>query len=467
MSLSRNEGFLAGLVEIVGDNACITDEQALEPHVTEWRNIFHGRALAMVVPDSTAQVADIVKLCAAYDVPIVPQGGNTGLCGGAVPDESGQQLILSTARLNRIRGIDPEDFSMVAEAGCLLATLQAEARAVDRYFPLSLSAEGSCQIGGNLSTNAGGINVIRYGTARQQVLGLEVVLADGRIIDGLRTLHKDTAGYDLKQLFIGSEGTLGIITAATLRLYPDPGERTTLLVTVPSAANAVSLLARMRGTLGDRIESFELVSRYALELVERHILGTSLPFELAGEWFVLTEVTVDDAEERLEDLLQEAIASGLLVDALIAKNLSEAEVLWRARHAISEAQKHEGPSIKHDISVPVGRMQAFLKLCAGRLHDQEPDARPVIFGHVGDGNLHYNLSVPPTVLEDPARVERLTKTIYDLVAELGGSFSAEHGVGVTKRAWLEHYRGPVEIEMMRRLKKALDPQGILNPGKVI
>ena len=465
--MSKTEGLLAALVDIVGVTNCVTDAQALEPHVTEWRDVLHGRALAMVMPRTTEEVAAVIKQCARAGVAVVPQGGNTGLCGGAIPDESGEQLILSLSRLDRIRSIDADDFSMVAEAGCILATLQEQARAVDRYFPLSLSAEGSCQIGGNLATNAGGINVIRYGTARQQVLGLEVVLADGSVIDGLRSLHKDNAGYDLKQLFIGSEGTLGIITAATLKLYPLPDDTTTLLVTLPDAGSAVTLLARLRAGIGDRIESFELISKFALELVDRHIAGAALPFEPAGDWFVLTEVAVGDDEERLEQLLGGAFEDGLIVDAVIAKSLAEAEDLWRVRHAISEAQKHEGPSIKHDISVPVGRMQVFLQRSAERLQQREPSVRPVIFGHVGDGNLHYNLTVDEELAADPDRVKGLTGALYDLVAELGGSFSAEHGVGVTKRAWLERYRGSTELALMRALKKTLDPQGLLNPGKVI
>jgi FAD/FMN-containing dehydrogenase len=465
--LSKTEQFLEELAGIVGEKACVTDARVLEPHVTEWRNVLHGRALAMVLPATTAQVSDVVKLCLRDGVAIVPQGGNTGLCGGAIPDESGQQLILSLARMDRIRSIDPEDFSMVAEAGCVLATLQQEARAVDRYFPLSLSAEGSCQIGGNLATNAGGINVIRYGTARQQVLGLEVVLADGSIIDGLRSLHKDTAGYDLKQLFIGSEGTLGVITAATLRLYPEPGDTTTLLITLPDAGSAVKLLAHMRESFGDRIESFELICRYALELVERHVGGTALPCDLSGDWFVLVELAIGEDAQALGRFLEQAYDAGQLSDAVVAKNLAEAEALWRARHAISEAQKYEGPSIKHDISVPVSRMREFLERCADRLQQQVPSARPVIFGHVGDGNLHYNLTVPEELASDGDRVRAITIAIYDLVAELGGSFSGEHGVGVTKRAYLERYRGSTELELMRTLKRAMDPQGILNPGKVI
>jgi len=455
------------LIDIVGPNACITDENELEPNLTEWRDIYHGRTFAMVSPASTQEVSDVVRTCSAAGVGIVPQGGNTGLCGGAIPDESGTQVLLSLSRLNQIRSMNAADFSMVAEAGCVLATLQQAALDVGRYFPLSLGAEGSCQIGGNLSTNAGGINVIRYGTARQQVLGLEVVLADGTIIDGLRSLRKDTAGYDLKHLFVGSEGTLGIITAACLRLYPHPGETATAMIALPSAEDAVALLGEFRVSLADRIEAFELISKRALEFVQRHIPGAKIPVELGGDWYLLIEVALGDERELLDHALEKSLETGLVLDAVVAKNAAEAETLWRMRHSISEAQKFEGPSIKHDISVPIANMQRFLRRCEDKLTELEPDAKPVIFGHVGDGNLHYNLTVSKEVADDRVRATRITTTIYDLVAELEGSFSAEHGIGARKREYLERYRGNAEVELMRRLKTALDPLDTLNPGKVI
>lgn len=455
------------LIDIVGPNACVTDEIELEPNLTEWRDIYHGKTFAMISPASTKEVSDIVRVCSAAGVGIVPQGGNTGLCGGAIPDESGEQVLLSLSRLNRIRSMNPDNFSMIAEAGCVLATLQQAALDVGRYFPLSLGAEGSCQIGGNLSTNAGGINVIRYGTARQQVLGLEVVLADGTVIDALRSLRKDTAGYDLKQLFVGSEGTLGIITAACLRLYPHPGETATAMIALRKAEDAVTLLGDFRVSLADRIEAFELISKRALEFVQRHMSGAKTPVQLGGDWYLLIEVALGDDRELLYSALESALQKDLVLDAIVAKNAAEAETLWRMRHSISEAQKFEGPSIKHDIAVPIANMQQFLISCEEKLTDLEPDAKPVIFGHVGDGNLHYNLTVPKEIAEDPARATRITTTIYDLVAELDGSFSAEHGIGVRKREYLERYRGNAEIELMRRLKTALDPLDTLNPGKVI
>jgi FAD/FMN-containing dehydrogenase len=455
------------LIDIVGPGHCITDETELLPNLTEWRDVLHGKALAMVRPASTMDVSRVVQVCSRAGVGIVPQGGNTGLCGGAIPDESGEQVLLSLSRMNRIRSLNAEDFSVVVEAGCILANLQQAALDAGRYFPLSLSAEGSCQIGGNLSTNAGGINVIRYGNARQQVLGLEVVLADGTIVNALRALHKDTAGYDLKQLFIGSEGTLGIITGACLRLYPHPGETSTSFVGLREAGSAVELLAMLRQSLGDRIEAFELISKRAAIFVDRHIPGTAMPDNVGGDWFVLIEASVGGDGSALEKALAEAFEAQLVVDALVAKNTGEAESLWRMRHNISEAQKFEGPSIKHDIAVPIAAMKDFLAECETRLAAAEPRARPVIFGHVGDGNLHYNLSVPAEIADDVMRASRITTTIFDLVRQYGGTISAEHGIGVLKKDYLVRYRDEAEITLMRRLKACLDPGQILNPGKVI
>ena len=457
------------LKAIVGEKGWSDDPDTLEPHLTEWRDRFRGEALIMVSPNTTAQVSDVVKVCAAAGVAIVPQGGNTGLCGGAIPDATGEQVLLSLSRLNAIRAIDASDFSIVVEAGCVLADVQRAARTVERYFPLSLGAEGSCQIGGNLSTNAGGINVLRYGTARQQVLGLEVVLADGTVWDGLRSLRKDTAGYDVKQLFVGSEGTLGVITAATLKLYPDPGETATVFIALPNANCAAQLLAGMRQHLSDRIQAFELLSDRCLRFVERHIPDSALPLANEHPWYVLCEVVVDDAYAEIENVLVNAMENALISDAVIAKNEAEADRLWRMRHSISEAQKPEGASLKHDISVPIGSIGEFLIRGEILLESMSPEARLVAFGHVGDGNLHYNIAQPPDA--DGAAFladgEALTEAIYDLVDELDGSISAEHGIGVLKKDYLSRYRGGTETALMRTMKKALDPQNILNPGKVI
>jgi FAD/FMN-containing dehydrogenase len=415
------------------------------------------------------EVSRIVRACGDAGVAIVPQGGNTGMCAGAVPDESGEQVLLSLERMNRIRDVDAFNFSMEVEAGCVLATIQEAAQAVDRYFPLSLGAEGSCQIGGNLATNAGGVNVIRYGSARALVLGLEVVLADGTILDGLRSLRKDTAGYDLKQLFVGSEGTLGIITAATLRLFPDPGERSTALVAINKSGDAVRLLANLRASLADRIEAFELVSDRVFGLVEKHIPDSKLPFDETYRWYVLIETATGGDPEVLESALMSAVEESVIVNAVIAKNAAESENLWRLRHSIAEAERHEGKALKHDISVPAGHMQEFLDRGDALLARLMPEADLLAFGHVGDGNLHYNVALPHDLAPEAwdAAGAVVTAAIYDLVAEMGGSFSAEHGVGRTKKVYLEQYRGGAEIGLMRRLKEMLDPQNILNPGKVI
>lgn len=451
------------LKAIVGGKGFKTDVDELLPHVTEWRGIVHGSTPIMVMPANTAEVARIVRCCAAAGAAIVPQGGNTGMCAGAVPDESGTQVVLSLARMNSIRVVDRDNNSMEVEAGCLLENVQNAASAAGRHFPLSLGAEGSCQIGGNLSTNAGGINVIRYGTARSQVLGLEAVLADGSVVSSLRSLRKDTAGYDLKQLFIGSEGTLGIITAATLKLYPDPGEATTALMSLNSSGDAVRLLGLLRESLGENIEAFELVSDFVFGLVEKHVPNSKLPFVERSGWYVLTDVTQGADAEILANSLKTAADAGLINDAIIAKNAAEAMALWRLRHSIAEAEKAAGKALKHDISVPLSAMQEFLLRGDALLLEKAPGSQLVAFGHVGDGNLHYNVLLPKGF----GAGEAITAALYELATQLGGSFSAEHGIGRLKRHYLPLYRSETEVALMKTLKKALDPANILNPGKVI
>lgn len=451
------------LKAIVGPKGWTSDAQDMAPRLIDWRKAVKGRSPIIVSPANVGEVSAIVKACAKAKTAIVPQGGNTGMCAAAIPDESGEQIVMSMARMNAIRHIDAENFSMEVEAGCILADIQNAAHEHDRYFALSLGAEGSCQIGGNLATNAGGINVIRYGTARAQALGLEVVLADGSIVDSLRSLRKDTAGYDVKQTFIGSEGTLGIITAATLKLFPDPGPRSTALIALPTSGHAVRLLARLRETVGDSIEAFELVSAYVFSLLEAHVPGCKLPFDVAHPWYVLTDVTGPQRDAGLEQLLLAAVDDGLIADAVLAKSGAEAAAFWRMRHSIAEAERAAGKAQKHDISVPVSRIEAFLTRGDEMLSQLIPDARLIAFGHVGDGNLHYNVALPDGSTDG----ERVTAAVYDLVSEFGGSISAEHGIGTVKKQYLSRYRSEAELALMRTLKNALDPHNILNPGKVI
>ena len=464
-----NNAHLQALREIVGAGGWVSDPTALEPHLTEWRGKARGSTQLMLLPGTTNDVAEILRYCNTHKIAVVPQGGNTGLCGGAIPDETGDQVLLNLGRLNAIREIRPDDFSITVEAGCLLADVQAAALEAARLFPLSLSAEGSCQIGGNLSTDAGGINVIRYGTAREQVLGLEVVLANGDVIDGLRSLRKDTAGYRLETLFVGSEGTLGVITAATLKLYPLPGESVTALVSIPDAPVSVHLLSRLRAACGDSIDAFELISRTALDYVIRHIPDTRDPFDEQHDWYVLLELSSDHIRETFEAALMECLADKLISDVVIAKNDAESAALWRIRHSISAAQKFEGASIKHDIGVPIDRIPELLEAGVELVSSLLPGGRLCAFGHVGDGNLHYNVGQPPG--EDPEEFQaagvEFTRALYALVRRLGGTFSAEHGVGVFKSAHLPGFRSEVELALMRTLKTAIDPANILNPGKVL
>lgn len=457
------------LKKIVGEKGWLSDAEDLAPYLQEWRGSWHGATPVMLMPETTEQVSRILAECNVSGTAVVPQGGNTGLCGGAIPDTSGTQVLLSMRRMNRIRSISAENYSMVAEAGCILADLQRAADDIDRTFALSLAAEGSCQIGGNLSTDAGGVNVLRYGTAREQALGLEVVLADGTVLNSLRTLRKDTAGYDLKQLFIGAEGTLGVITAASLRLFPKVRQRGTALLALASAEQAVALLAELRGRLHDQLLAFELISAPAAGLAEKHIQNVRMPFEIAAPWYVLLESALVDDGTEFQDEVMRAFEQGLVTDAAIAKNEAERNGFWHLRHSISEAQKHEGASLKHDVSVPVGVVGQFIDSATLAVERFCPGSRVMAFGHVGDGNVHFNVSQPIDWTAERFYAERaaMAGIVYDVVAEFDGSFSAEHGVGVLKRTTLAHYRSGAEIELMRTIKAALDPRNIMNPGKVL
>ena len=450
------------LKAIVGPKGWISDPDELVPHVNEWRGWFTGRSPLLVAPATTQEVAEVLRCCSAAGAAVVPQGGNTGMCAGAIPDDSNTQIILSLARMNSPPSVDAANLSVLVDAGCILETVQKAAMEAGCYFPLSLGAEGSCQIGGNLATNAGGINVLRYGSARAQVLGLEVVLADGTIIDNLRALRKDTSGYDLKQLFIGSEGTLGIITRAVLKLHPPPGALTTAMVTLANSGDSVRLLSLLQKQFPDGIEAFELISDRNLALVEQHIPDVRLPFERIAPWSVLFQVAAQGLEDRLLAALEQSMESALVTDAVVAKNDTEASHLWRLRHSIAAAERAAGSALKHDISVPISRMAAFLERGEQLLAEIAPEAELFAFGHVGDGNLHYNVRLGGNSPDG----DTVTRAIYDLVAEFGGSFSAEHGVGQMKRKWLPAYRSEAELALMKLLKKTLDPSNILNPGKV-
>lgn len=459
--------------ERVGPRGWIDAPEEIEPYLVEWRGRWRGRTPAVVRPSSTAEVADVVSLCAAARIPIVPQAGNTSLCGGSVPDESGEELVLSVARLNRIRSVDPLDYTMTVEAGCILADIQAAADAVDRRFPLSLAAEGSCQIGGNLSTNAGGVHVLRYGNARRLALGLEVVLPDGRIWDGLRRLRKDNAGYALREIFLGSEGTLGIITAAVLELFPRPRRRWVALVAVPDADAALSLLARARDATGGAVSAFEWIPRIALDLVLRHIPGTRDPMAARYDAYVLLEIESfeegDGLSRRAARLLEGAAEEGFVLDAAVAESELRIAELWKLREGISEAQKGEGASIKHDVSVPSSGVAAFIEEAGRRILERWPDVRVVAFGHLGDGNVHFNLSVPEGGDDAAflAQGDAFRRVVYDVVASFEGSIAAEHGVGRLKRGEIARYKSETEMELMRKLKGAFDPHGIMNPGRVV
>ncbi|MDP1607061.1 MAG: FAD-binding oxidoreductase [Rhodocyclaceae bacterium] len=462
--------FSDSLRVIVGAAHVLTDAFDIASYCTDWRGRYSGQPLCVVKPADTDEVAAVVRACAAANVAIVPQGGNTGLCGGATP--IGGEVLVSLTRLNRIRAIDTDNNTLTVEAGCTLASVKAAAAEADRLFPLSLAAEGTATIGGNLATNAGGVQVLRYGNARELCLGLEVVLPDGRLWDGLRGLRKNNTGYDLKQLFIGAEGTLGLITAAVLKLFPQPTHTATAWAAVPAPAAAVALLALLREKLGDRLTAFELIGRPALDLVLKNIPASRDPLISRPQWQVLIEI-VDAMPCALADALENALAAGIEAghasDAVVAQSLTQAHALWALREGIPTAQKIEGLSIKHDISVPISRLPEFIAQADAALAAAFPGVRIVCFGHLGDGNLHYNPSNPNAAdnaafIAQSAAVNRL---VHDIAHDLGGSISAEHGIGQLKRAELPRYKSAVEMDLLRAIKQALDPRGLMNPGKIL
>jgi FAD/FMN-containing dehydrogenase len=461
------------LAGTVGAAHVLTAEADMAPFATDWRKRWFGKPLAVVRPGTTAEVASIMKLCAEARTPVVPQGGNTGLCGGATPDQTGREIVLNLARMNRVRAIDPINNTLTAEAGCVLAQLQQAADEAQRLFPLSLAAEGSCQIGGNLSTNAGGVQVLRYGNTRDLVLGLEVVLPSGEVWDGLRGLRKDNTGYDLKQLFIGAEGTLGVITAAVLKLYPKPRGRATAVAALATLGDALKLLEHAQLRCGDRLTAFELFSSFGLELVRKHFPQVLAPFAEAHPFYVLLELSDSQPDHAtgtlLEGALGDAIESGIALDVVIAASGEQAKQLWMLRENLSEAQAAEGPNIKHDITIPISRIAQFIETTDAKLTAAFPGVRLVTFGHLGDGNLHYNVSPPlgADYAAFAAHTEQVNRITHDAVAEFGGSISAEHGLGQYKRDEILRYKSAIEMDLMRRIKRALDPLGIMNPGKVL
>ncbi len=469
--MSDATSLLNALTQIVGAKNVLTQSKQTEPYLTERRGLFVSQCLAVIKPASTTQISECVSLCHQHKTSIVPMGGNTGLCGGAVAHA--KQIILSTERLNSIRYIDTENYSITVESGCILENIQQAAKLEDRLFPLSLGAQGSCQIGGNLATNAGGINVLHYGNARDLCLGIEVVLANGDVYSDLNGLRKDNTGYALKHLFIGAEGTLGIITAATLKLFPAPKETITTLIALPNLDNAIALYNVIRQISSDRVTTFELIPHIATEFITKHIAEPPTLFNKAYPWYMLVVIHSTREEPHLskdfEDALERAYDDYLISDALVAQNIGQADRLLAVREKLVEVQKFEGASIKHDISVPISAIPRFIEQAAQTIENIVPGARPYPFGHLGDGNIHYNISQPED--QDAQRFmdkrAAINTAIFELVHQMEGSFSAEHGIGMLRTDIMPRYKGEVALAAMRSIKRALDPENIMNPGKVI
>ena len=470
---STTDPLLKQLADIVGPDALLLDPADTAAYALEHRGNYPGKARAVVRPASTEEVAAVVRACAKAGARLIPQGGNTGLVGGSTPNASGQEIVLSLRRMNRIRRVDALDNTITVEAGCILQNVQEAAAAVNRLFPLTLGAEGSATIGGNLSTNAGGDQVLRYGNTRDLALGLEVVLHDGRVLNGLSPLRKDNTGYDLKHLFIGGEGTLGIITAATMKLYPASRQQATAWIGLKDAESAIAMLSHLREALGERVTAFELMARETIDLVLKHFPAMRDPLQERTPWAVLAEVSETSSHiplrEEFESALGTAIESGLVVDVAVATSEQQAQALWRLREGVPEAQRMDGPSLKHDISVPVSRIAEFIATVEPRMRAVCPDIRLITFGHVGDGNLHFNQSKPASLTREQfmAQAEAIHDIVHETAAQIGGSISAEHGIGRQKQDILIRYKDPVAIDLMYRIKDAFDPIHIFNPGRLL
>jgi FAD/FMN-containing dehydrogenase len=464
---------LGELKAVVGAGAWLESPDDVAPFLSDFRRLYHGSAALVLLPRNVDEVARILRICNRDEVAVVPHGGNTSYCGGATPDETGAEIVLSLRRLNRVRQVDAADYSMVVEAGCTLAEAQAAACDADRLFPLSLGSEGTAQIGGNLSTNAGGTAVLRYGMMRDLVLGLEVVLADGRVLRGLKSLRKDNTGYDVKSLFVGAEGTLGVITAACLKLFPQPADTATALAGIDSPRHALDLLARLRTAAGDQVTSFELMPRLAVELTVKHVPGVADPLDQNTPWYLLIELSSPNPRQELLTLLtatlEQAAAGGTIRDAMFAASMAQAQAMWKLRESVPEAQRRHGASLKHDVSVPVSAIPTLIEEGSALVHRLAPEGDVVSYGHAGDGNLHFNVSQKPDadIKSFVARGPVLELAMFDLVESLGGSISAEHGIGRLKAAEFARRADPVELAVMHELKRALDPKGIMNPGKVL
>jgi D-lactate dehydrogenase (cytochrome) len=462
---------IEGLEQIVGSRYVITDKKKTTEFTEELRRRYTSDCMAVVLPGTTEEVSEVVKYCNRLDLTLVPQGGNTGAMGGAV--STSDQLIVNLKRLNSVIAVDPVDYTMTVQAGCILSDVQAQAKRFDRLFPLSLGAQGSCQIGGNLATNAGGINVLHYGNTRDLVLGIEVVLPDGRVSRGLNALRKNNTGYDLKNLFIGSEGTLGIITAAVLKLFPFPNGQVVTLIGLESINSGLDLLSRLKFASSDRLTTFELMSKLSVQTAIEHIHNQTDPFDRVHPWYILAVVDSSEEDPQLKDQIENTLAGafddGLIMDAVVAENQNQAQRLIMLREDIVEAQKFIGGSIKHDISVPVSKVPEFMTHAYNAIEELIPGALPYPYGHLGDGNIHFNISQPPTMDKEKflGKWKAVNSVMHDLAYRFHGSFSAEHGIGITKLDEMEKYKDPTELELYRAIKKLLDPKGTLNPGKVL